>query len=86
MPLKPFLIHQAFFAGYPGFDAFAAGAKDRAIGLEVINKRLTQSLGRGHDRRLGGILIVCRATRSPSLPRDCCRIEGCFRATKRYVL
>ena len=36
---------KAFFAGYPGFEAFDATGKERVIMLDLINKRLTQSLG-----------------------------------------
>lgn len=38
-------IRKAFFAGYPGFEAFDSRGKERAIMLDLINKRLTQSLG-----------------------------------------
>lgn len=40
------LTNQSFFAGYPGFEAFDSRGKSRIIMLDMINKRLTQSLGK----------------------------------------
>ena len=45
--LNQALTAQAFFAGYPGFDAFSGTQEDRVVLVDMINKRLTQSLGTG---------------------------------------
>jgi hypothetical protein len=36
---------KAFFADYPGFEPFDGRGKERMIILDLINKKLTQSLG-----------------------------------------
>ena len=82
------LIVQAFSAGkYPGFEAFDGFDKDKDhIMLNVINKKLTQALGRMIPlSRESSEMLTSRTTYHFPLPRNSLDAERPSGPAKRYV-